>query len=246
LKLLIVDDEPLARSALIRLCEWSNNVQVVGEAASGSAAIKAAEKLRPDVMLLDVELPDMTGFDVLRVARSERRPLGIMVTAHADHAVSAYEAGALDYLVKPVSAERFARSMERARQVSSQPRALPRTSAKLIIGEREHRFYPLNAEAIEYIESDGNYVTIRSGNSKYISRDTIKRLSVDLADLGFVRIERSLLVNIRAVLHLESAGRGAFAFTLSSGACLRSSPSYRDAIMDVLPMRRLSGRRALP
>jgi DNA-binding LytR/AlgR family response regulator len=119
----------------------------------------------------------------------------------------------------------------------------PRALAKMIIGEREHRFYPLNAEAIEYIESDGNYVTIRTGNSKYISRDTIKRLAVDLAGLGFVRIERSLLVNIRAVLHLESAGRGAFAFTLSSGACLHSSPSYREAILNVLPMRRLPGRR---
>jgi two-component system LytT family response regulator len=111
-----------------------------------------------------------------------------------------------------------------------------------IIGEREHRFYPLNAAAIEYIESDGNYVTILAGNSKYISRDTIKRLSVDLADLGFVRIERSLLVNIRAVLHLESAGRGAFAFTLSSGACLHSSPAYRQAILNVFPIRRSPGR----
>jgi len=131
-------------------------------------------------------------------------------------------------------------------QLSQDPDALPGTLAKLIIGEREHRFYPLNAETIDYIESDGNYVTIRSGNSKYLSRDTIKRLSVELADLGFVRIERSLLVNIRAVLHLESAGRGAFAFTLSCGTCLHSSPSYRDAILRVLPMRRLSGRRSLP
>src|SRR5258708_14412665 len=93
----------------------------------------------------------------------------------------------------------------------------PRALAKMIIGEREHRFYPLNAEAIEYIESDGNYVTIRSGNSKYISRDTIKRLSADLADLGFVRIERSLLVNIRSVLHLESSRRAVLAVPSSSG-----------------------------
>ena len=264
MKLLIVDDEPLARSALIQLCEWSNDVQVVGEAASGGAAIVAAEKLHPDVMLLDVELPDMTGFEVLRVARSERRPLGIMVTAHTDYAVSAYEAGALDYLVKPVTADRFAQSMERARQycnrkvVSASTRSspdaqpaheaggLPGTLAKLIIGEREHRFYPLNPESIDYIESDGNYVTIRTGNSKYISRDSIKRLSAELADLGFLRIERSLLVNIRAVVHLEAVGRGAFAFTLSSGSSLHSSPSYRDAILRVLPVRRLPAQRSLP
>ncbi|MDP9009084.1 MAG: LytTR family DNA-binding domain-containing protein [Pseudomonadota bacterium] len=265
MKLLIVDDEPLARSALIHLCEWSNDVQVVGEAASGGAAIRAAEKLRPDVMLLDVELPDMTGFDVLRIARLERRPLGIMVTANTDYAVSAYEAGAFDYLVKPVTADRFAQSMERARQYcnrkvisdastrglllaqqAQEAGGLPVSLAKLIIGEREHRFYPLNPETIDYIASDGNYVTIHTGSSKYISRDSIKRLSVELADLGFVRIERSLLVNIRAVVHLESVGRGAFAFTLSSGSCLHSSPSYRDAILRVLPMRRLSGQRSLP
>ena len=262
LKLLIVDDEPLARSALIELCEWSSDVQVVGEAASGGAAIKAAEKLHPDVMLLDVELPDMTGFEVLRVARSERRPLGIMVTAHTDYAVSAYEAGALDYLVKPVTADRFAQSMERARQYcrrkalgdaatrlspDAQPAqetgGLPGNLAKLIIGEREHRFYPLNPESIDYIESDGNYVTIHAGNSKYISRDSIKRLSVELADLGFMRIERSLLVNIRAIVHLEAVGRGSFAFTLSSGSSLHSSPAYRDAILRVLPMRRLPMQR---
>jgi two-component system LytT family response regulator len=263
MKLLIVDDEPQARSALIQLCEWNSDVQVVGEAASGGAAIEAAEKLHPDVMLLDVELPDMTGFEVLRVARLERRPLGIMVTAHTDYAVSAYEAGALDYLVKPVTADRFAQSMERARQYCNrkvvrdacmrtspdeQPApetgGLPGTWAKLVIGEREHRFYPLNPESIDYIESDGNYVTIRTRNSKYISRDSIKRLSVELADLGFVRIERSLLVNIRAVVHLEAVGRGAFAFTLSSGSSLHSSPSYRDAILRVLPMRRSSGYRS--
>ncbi|MDB6097993.1 MAG: response regulator [Gammaproteobacteria bacterium] len=263
LKFLIVDDEPLARSALIRLCERSADVDVVGEAESGGAAIKASETLRPDVMLLDVELPDMTGFDVLRVEPPETRPLGIMVTTHADHAVSAYDAGALDCLVKPVSADRFAQSIERARQYcdrkgvapsrgrdsrASRPPEevgrIPIASTKLLIGEREHRFYPLHAETIDYIESDGNYVTLRTRNSKYISRDTIKRLSIELAGVGFVQIERSLLINIRAVLHVESVGRGAFAFTLSSGACLQSSASYREAILKVLPMRRFSGHRS--
>jgi two-component system LytT family response regulator len=106
----------------------------------------------------------------------------------------------------------------------------------LLIGEREHRLYPLDPERIDYIESDGNYVSIRSGNATYISRDSIKRLADELADFGFVRIERSLLVNIRAVLYAETVGRGRFAFTLSSGACLHSSASYRDAILRALPL----------
>ncbi len=236
MKLLVVDDEPHARSDLIQLCERNEDVDVIGEAESGLAAIEAAEKLHPDVMLLDVELPDMTGFDVLCSRRMTRRPLGIMVTVRADHAVTAFAVGALDCLVKPVSADRFDQSIERARQ-----RCDP--TGKLLIGEREHRLYPMNPETIDYIESDGNYVTIRRGNANYISRDTIKRLSADLAHVGFVRIERSLLLNIRAVAYVETVGRGVFAFTLSSGCVLRSSISYRDSILRMLPMRRLSLRR---
>jgi len=142
-------------------------------------------------------------------------------------------------LVKPVSADRFDRSIERARQFAA---AAP-SPFKLLIGEREHRLYPMNPETVDYIESDGNYVTIRSGNANYISRDTIKRLSADLAHVGFIRIERSLLVNIRAIEYVETVGRGMFAFTLSSGPVLHSSSSYRDSILRMLPMRRVSVRR---
>ena len=119
------------------------------------------------------------------------------------------------------------------------------SAPKLLMGEREHRLYPLHAETIDYIESDGNYVIIRSGNTKFISRDTIKRLSGDLADRGFIRIDRSLLVNTRAILYVEPVGRGTFTFTLSSGASLHSSATYRDSILQVLPMRRCSSRRSL-
>ena len=141
--------------------------------------------------------------------------------------------------VKPVSADRFDRSIERARHFAT---ATP-SPFKLLIGEREHRLYPMNPETVDYIESDGNYVTIRSGNANYISRDTIKRLSADLAHVGFIRIERSLLLNIRAIEYVETVGRGMFAFTLSSGPVLHSSSSYRDSILRMLPMRRVSIRR---
>jgi two-component system LytT family response regulator len=114
----------------------------------------------------------------------------------------------------------------------------------LLIGEREHRLYPLDTEKIDYIESDGNYVSIRSGDTAYISRDSIKRLAGELAPLGFIRIQRSLLVNIRAVLYAQPVGRGRFAFTLSSGACLHSSTSYREAILQTLPLAASSRRSA--
>ena len=204
------------RTTLIRLCERNHDVQVIGEAESGEAAIDAAKRTCPDVMLLGVELPDMTGFDVLRAMPAESRPLSIMVTTRADYAVTAYSEGVLDYLVKPVSADRLDKALDRARQrfdryISWAPPAQdPRGSQRLrdaasevrpkfLIGERQHRLYPLDPTKIDYIEADGNYVTIRTGNVEYISRDSIKRLSTELADLGFVRIERSLLLNTRAV-----------------------------------------------
>jgi two-component system LytT family response regulator len=115
----------------------------------------------------------------------------------------------------------------------------------LLVGERERRLYPLNPEKIDYIESDGNYVSIHSGNAAYISRDSIKRLEGELAHLGFIRIERSLLVNIRSVVYAETVGRGRYAFTLCSGACLQSSASYRGAILRALPLVPSSGRRAV-
>ncbi len=114
----------------------------------------------------------------------------------------------------------------------------------LLIGEREHRLYPLVPERIDYIASDGNYVSIHSGHTSYISRDSLKRLGGQLAGFGFVRIERSLLVNIRAVLYAETVGRGRFAFTLTCGACLQSSAGYRGAILQALPLSAASGRGA--
>jgi DNA-binding LytR/AlgR family response regulator len=229
MRLLIVDQEPMVRTELARLCLSAADLQVVGEADSGGAAIDAAQNLSPDVMLIDVALPDMSGFDVLRDAVNSG-PLGIMTSRRPDYAQRALAEGAVDYLIKPVSADRFERAIARVRQ-----RHTFVNRPRILVGERQHRLYPLDVEKIEYIEADGNYVTIRAGNQEYISRDTIKRLSVELASLGFVRIDRSTLLNIRAIHFAEPVGHGTLAFTLSSGACLHSSKTYRGAIQRVLP-----------
>jgi two-component system LytT family response regulator len=243
--LLIVDREPSVRSELAQLCLRATDVHVVGEAESGGEAINAAESLSPDVMLIDVALPDMSGFDVLRGA-GNLRALGIMISHRPDFAERAMAEGAVDYLLKPVSADRFEHAIGRVRQryISEQaPQAqltrgmleLLGRRPKILVGERQHRLYPLNIEKIDYIEADGNYVTIRAANTEYISRDTIKRLTADLAAFGFVRIDRSILLNIRAVEFAEPVGHGTLAFTLSSGTCLHSSKTYRNAILSILP-----------
>jgi DNA-binding LytR/AlgR family response regulator len=255
-KLLIVDDKSDARDSLIRLCERNDDVQVIGEAACGKAVIDAAAKLDPDIILLDVELPDMSGFELLRAMGADSHPLGIMVSKGTDHAIRAFAEGAIDYLVTPVTAERFDLAMARARDrfscvlpgydrrtsESSEAGRMVPVSPRFLVGERQRRLYPLDPKSIDYIEADGNYVTLRAGNVEYLSRDSIKRLSMQLAECGFIRIERSLLVNAAAVSYAEVAGHGTFALTLRSGVCLHSSGAYRDSILRIIPLPALSKR----
>jgi two-component system LytT family response regulator len=255
-KVLIVEDHAHARASLIGLCECRGDIQVVGEAACGKAAIEAADTLNPEIVLLDAELPDMSGFDLLRAVAADTCPLGIMVSSCADHATRAFEEGAFDYLVMPVAAERFDRALTRARyrlkyaasgigrfsSDSSELGRAPSAPPRYLVGERQRRLYPLDPKSIDYIEADGNYVTLRAGKVEYLSRDSIKRLSMQLADLGFIRIARSLLVNAAAVLYAEVAGHGTFALTLASGVCLHSSAAYRDSILRIIPLPGLSKR----
>jgi len=246
-KVLIVDKEPAVRFDLTQLCNRVTDLHVLGAAESGRAAIDAAESLAPDLMLIEVALPDMSGFDVLRAAGDGVRPLGIMISHRSDHAARAFMEGAVDYLIKPVCADRFANAIARARQrclvedaAKARPARQPLQSVgrpKFLVGERQRRLYPLGIDTIDYIEADGNYVTLRVGETEYISRDSIKRLSSELSDFGFLRIDRSILLNIAAVRFAEPVGHGTLAFTLCSGVCLHSSKTYREEILRVLPWR---------
>lgn len=243
--LLIVDDEPAARVGLKRLCERSPDMRVVGEAGTGARAIEAVESLRPDLMLLDADLPDMSGFEVLRALRRRQQRRTILVTPNAQDAPGAFAAGALDYLVKPVNEEAFSASILRARA-----RAVPRPASHaapgassagrplFLVGEREHRLYPLEPLEIDYVQSAGNYVTYHLGGVEYIARESIKRLDTLLAPAGFVRIERSLLLNVRAIAYAQPVGHGTYEFTLATGTRLHSGHAYRDTILAALPLRR--------
>jgi len=255
-KVLIVEDHVHARDNLIGLCECRGDIQIVGEVGCGKAAIGAAGALNPDIVLLDAELPDMSGFDLLRAMAADTSPLGIMVSSCTEHATRAFEEGALDYLVMPVGAKRFDRAMTRARHRlnyvarggghvstgSSELARLVPVPPRFLVGERQRKLYPLDPKSIDYIEADGNYVTLRTGNAEYVSRDSIKRLSLLLAELGFIRITRSLLVNAASVSYAEAVGHGAYALTLNTGVCLHSSARCRESILRILPLRALSKR----
>jgi two-component system, LytTR family, response regulator len=251
MNLLIVEDEPASRTRLMRLCEGIPDVQVVGEADTGATAIAAAAALRPDLMLLEADLPDMTGFEVLRALRRRQQRRTILLTANAQDASRAFAAGAVDWLLKPVSEPAFCASILRARERTSEAevRASPAHTASagaaaeapcplFLVGEREHRLYPLDTFEIDYVQSAGNYVTYHRAGVEYIARESIKRLEVALAPAGFVRIERSLLLNIRAIAYAQPLGRGSFVFTLTTGVSLHSGHAYRDMILAALPLRR--------
>jgi two-component system LytT family response regulator len=251
--LLIVNDEPATRAGLVELCERSDDLRVIGEASSGVKALRAVDELRPDLLFLNTELPEMGGLDVFRALRRRYQRRTVLLTANTRDAATALAAGALDYLMKPVSAEAFSISILRARECF-QPRHLisrgalyPSTLVRshvapsrpmVLIGEREHRLYVLDPQKVEYIESAGNYVKYRIANVEYIARETVKRLDAVLSTVGFIRVGRSRLLNIRAIAYAQPIGRTRFAFTLSSGGRFISSPAYRSTILAALPLRR--------
>jgi two-component system LytT family response regulator len=229
MRVVIVDDEPLARSRLVSLCEQEGGLEIVAEAGSGAAAIEAIRAYQPDVVLLDIELQDMSGFDVLKSVEGGDEPLAIMVTGHTQHVMRAFDSDVVHFLTKPVDGQRLGDAIVRARNRLSQER--PSAPPRQIAAERAHRLYFLEPESIDYIESEANYVALHIGEERYLARNTLKHLTDVLAPLGFVRIERSLLLNLRSVAFAERLERGSFAFILRSGHRLVSSVTYRKGIL---------------
>lgn len=246
MNLLIVEDEPATRTGLMQLCEGVPDIQVVGAAGTGATAIEAVASLRPDLMLLDADLPDMTGFEVLRALLRRQQRRTILLSANAHDAPRAFAAGAIDCLMKPVNGAALRASILRARERATRARLPPAASSSVsgasgpmfLVGEREHRLYPLDTFEIDYVQAAGNYVTYHRAGVEYIARESIKRLEEALAPAGFVRIERSLLLNVRAIAYAQPNGRGSFVFTLTTGVSLQSGHAYREMILAALPLRR--------
>jgi two-component system LytT family response regulator len=250
MRTMIVDDEPLARSALRRLCAEQPGLTIIAEADSGAAAIEAALAHRPQLLLLDVDLQDMSGFEVLRSLAKQDELAAILITAHSQYAIHACEHESVDYLTKPVDPVRFGCAIDRVRQRLTSPSAAlaqevarqvraaltefsPSPHARLV-GERGQRFYFLDVATIDYIVADGNYVIIHCAGERYISRNTVKHLSTTLQLHGFVRIERSLLLNLQRVAFVERLGQGEFCFVLRNGERLRSGRTHRKVIVQEL------------
>lgn len=232
IRALIVDDEALARDRVRKLLAGETDLEIVAEAANGPEAIAFIREHRPDLVFLDVQMPEVSGFDVLRALPAETWPAVIFVTAHDQHAVQAFEIHALDYLLKPFTQARLRAAVERARQhlQARDVAALNRRLAEWLKSSAPGAAY-LNRIAvrngqqtlfiyvadIDYIESAANYAVVVAGTEKHILRETLTSLEGKLSPESFVRISRSILVNLERVVGIQSGPRREYLVCLANG-----------------------------
>jgi two-component system LytT family response regulator len=242
LRVLIVDDEEPARRRIVELLRATAPEASITEAASGRQALLLLQSSHQDLVFLDVQMPELSGVQVLGTVGSESMPLTIFVTAFDRHAIEAFEANALDYLVKPYSDERFEAALERAKtrlreltlsrlgrhvlQVTSsetaRKRYLERLAVKVDGGTRL-----IASLEVESFEAAGVYVTLHSKGREYLYRGTLNKLSEDLDPDKFVRVHRSTIVNIAAIVLLEPTSHGEFEASLRSGRHVQVSRTFR-------------------
>lgn len=264
IRALIADDELLARSTLRLLLGGDPDVDVVGESSSGADAIVKIRALAPDLVFLDIQMSNKTGFDVLAEIEPAERPAIIFVTAFDTHALRAFEVQALDYLLKPFDDERFARALDRAkthirqrrahelaRQIVAAfgqgppqapsagaaaapgPAAAPRYLDRIAI-KNGPNVSLLPAEQIDWIEAEDYYVQVHAGGEAHLLRESMRKMEAQLSPQRFVRIHRSVIVNIERVRKLRTLSNGEYSVVLKDGTELRLSRSRRDALCAML------------
>jgi len=245
IRTLIVDDEPIARARVLSLLREEPDVDVVGECGSGTQAVSAIKATSPDLVFLDVQMPEMDGFEVARVLGPERMPALVFVTAFDQYALQAFECHALDYLLKPFSAQRFKSALSHARQQLAQRQAttigrqlleiLPDMRPREPVRDRlvvrsSGRVYFVRIADIDWCEAAGNYVSLHVDQESHLTRETMSRLESQLDSRQFVRIHRSTIVNVDRVQELRSSFNGEHVLLLRDGTRLTLSRGYRDAL----------------
>ncbi|MBS0445506.1 MAG: response regulator [Proteobacteria bacterium] len=233
MRVLIVDDEAPARAKLRRMLGHHADVEIVGEAADGAAALRGVAELAPDAMFLDVQMPEVDGFDVA-ASLPDGRPAIVFITAYDRHALRAFDADATDYLLKPVEPERLERALQRLR--AAQPAPPPRTSppAQLLIPDRG-RTHVVRCADIEWLEAADNYVCVHVAGRSLLMRRTLAALLADLGP-GFVRTHRGAAVALAHLRAVEPRGKGDATIRLASGAEAPCSRQYRAVLMERLSL----------
>jgi two-component system, LytTR family, response regulator len=241
IRTVIVDDEPLARSNLSVLLRLDREIEIVAECASGAEALAQIRAANPDLVFLDVQMPECDGFDVLELLGQHLPPAIVFVTAYDQYALRAFDAGALDYLLKPFDNARFVRALHRAKQRISHNNDLPRPVERLAIkGVGEIVFVKI--PEIDWIDAADYYVCLHVGTKTHLLRRSLAELEQELNENMFCRIHRSTIVNLDRVRGMEINQDGEYEVVLDGGNKLRLSRRYRKQLesrLDVPNSRRL-------
>ncbi|HXT17762.1 MAG TPA: LytTR family DNA-binding domain-containing protein [Gemmatimonadaceae bacterium] len=253
IRVLVVDDEPLGRRRILDLLSHEDGVEVVGEAATGSEAVEAIRRLHPHLVFLDVQMPGMTGLDVVRTIGVDAMPATIFVTAYDQHALQAFNLAALDYLVKPFDDERFEQAFARARRLVSleetqrlherlmavlQPgqslapdsHTTPSPFADRIAVESRGKVTFVPVVEIDYVAASGAYAELVAGNRRHLIRESMQSLEDRLDPAHFMRIHRSAIVQRDRVATLLKAAGGDYEVQLKDGTRLRVARSRREDV----------------
>jgi len=246
---LIVDDEMLARKRLVAMLADEPDVEVVGEADSGSAAVRAIANALPDLLFLDVQMPGLDGFGVLRCTLGAHRPVVVFVTAYDEYAIRAFEVHAADYLLKPISTPRLheavRRAVERSRAVQASDSArlldnilgdVPATPADVarIPIRTPDGVQLMNVREIVWVEADGTWLRVHARSAVHRVRETMASFEARVESFDFARVHRSILVNKAAVRTIHSIAKGGYHLTLQDGTRVRSGRRYRSQVQSLI------------
>ncbi len=244
LRALIVDDEPLARTALSRLLKRERDISIIGQCGDGESAVETIRQARPDLVFLDVQMPEMDGFQVVEAIGAEHMPVPVFVTAFDRYAIRAFDSNAVDYLLKPFAPDRLARALARARErclgrqdkdAAQRLFALLDTRLQSDYAQRltvahDGRILFVPVADIDWIQAEGNYARLHVPRKIYDVRETLQALMEKLDPREFIRIHRSTIVNVRRIREVQPWFQGSHIVVLQSGEELRMSRYQRDAV----------------
>ncbi len=249
IRVLIVDDEPIARERLRSMLDPEPELEVIGACGDGREAVAAIRRDKPDLVFLDVQIPELDGFGVVNALSGEQLPVFVFVTAYDQYALQSFEVHAVDYLLKPFDAERFQRALGRARRaihaehgegVNERLLALLRDLKpearylERVVVKNSGRLFFLRADEIDWVESSGNYVCLHAGKESHLLRETMSSLESRLDPACFIRIHRTAIARIDQIKELHPLFHGEYEVVLRDGTRLTLSRSYRDRLQTLL------------
>ncbi len=245
---LIIDDEPLAREKIRRLLRTENDIEIIGEAVSGAEAVEIIEREKPDLVFLDIQMPEMNGFEVLNAVKNGAMPIVIFVTAYDKYAIKAFEVHALDYLLKPFDLERLQSALNRVREQMENKNhggfdeklisllsdlKVEKEYPQRLVLKTAGRVYFIKTSDIDWIEAAGNYVKLHIGKDAHLLRETMNNTEAKLDPEKFLRIHRSSLVNIDSIKELNPLFNGDYLVILQDKTELTLSRNYHDRLREL-------------